>query len=101
MNFYEKRVRRLLTDIHRIEQRQYFKGDYGATEDLVDLECAIEQAELTDKQAESIRLVFVKDLEQAEAAQKMDVSQPNISLHISSAIKKIAKYYETTNEGTK
>lgn len=87
----ERRVRRLLSDIHRIQERQYLKGDYGATIELVDLGRAIERAELTERQAEALRLVYFEDLEQAEAGLQMGVSQQAVSQFIDTAIQKIAE----------
>ena len=86
-------MRKLLADIHRINERQYMRGDYGATVEMVDLENAIESADLTEKQAEAVRLVYFEDYEQAEAARKMGVTQAAVSQFISAAIRKIAEHY--------
>lgn len=87
----ERRLRRLLADIHRVQERQYLKGDYSATIELVDLERAIERAELTERQAEALRLVYFEDLEQAEAGVRMGVSRATVTQYISNAIRKLAE----------
>lgn len=91
---HERRVRKLLMNIHAIEQRQYYKGDYGAVVTLVDFKEALRLADLTERQREAIRLVYYEGLGQGETRLKMNVSQPAISQFIDAAIRKIANTYE-------
>lgn len=88
----EKRVRKLLTDYYEVYERQFIYGDYGAVDELIDLTYAIGKAELTDRQREALRLVYVEQLTQAEAAEKVQCSQPAVNYRVEGAIKKIALY---------
>lgn len=49
---------------------------------------SIEEIELLMEEFEAIRLVYVEDLPQDEAAKKMEISQPTFSRILKSAIKK-------------
>lgn len=86
-------MRKLLSEIYRIAERQYIRGDYGATVELVDLERAIERADLTERQRTALRLVYFEELTQDEAAQRMGHSQSAVSQFIRAAISKIAEQY--------
>lgn len=88
----EKRVRKLLTDYYEVYERQFIYGDYGATDELIDLTLAIGKADLTDRQREAIRLVYVEQLTQAEAGERMDCRQQVVAKHVRAAISKIALY---------
>jgi len=51
----------------------------------------LEVVELTTEEAEALRLRNIKDLEQEEAAKKMNTSQSTFQRILSSAYKKISK----------
>ena len=51
----------------------------------------LEVVELTTEEAEALRLRNIKDLEQKEAAKKMNTSQSTFQRILSSAYKKISK----------
>ena len=51
----------------------------------------LEVVELTNEEAEALRLKNIKDLDQEEAAKKMKTSQSTFQRILSSAYKKIAK----------
>lgn len=51
----------------------------------------LEVVELTAEEAEALRLRNIKDLEQEEAAKKMDTSQSTFQRILSSAYKKITE----------
>ena len=94
----ERRVRKILTNIYEIEERQYSRGDYGAVVTLIDFKQALRLADLTERQREAIRLVFYEGFEQGEARLKMNVSQQAVSQFIDAAIRKIANTYEKWEE---
>ncbi|MFH1405654.1 MAG: DUF134 domain-containing protein [Nanoarchaeota archaeon] len=50
----------------------------------------LEEISLAKDELEALRLKYVLDLEQVEAAEKMGVSQPTFHRILSSAIKKVA-----------
>lgn len=88
----EKRVRKLLTDYYEVYERQFIYGDYGATDELIDLSNAVTKAELTDKQRKALQLIYVEQLTQAETGAHMDCDRTTVSRHLSAAISKIALY---------
>ena len=94
----ERRVRKILTNIYEIEERQYSRGDYGAVVTLIDFKEAERLADLTERQREVIRLVFYEGFEQGEARLKMNVSQQAVSQFINAAIRNIADTYEKWEE---
>lgn len=87
-------VRALLGDRYKLSSAR-FTGDYAACDILLDLASVIEAAELTDKQAEALALVYGRwQLTQTEAAQAMGISQKNISKHLTEATEKMAARYQ-------
>lgn len=91
-------VKALLRDRHRIAARRE-RGDYAASDILIDLHSAIESAALTDRQAEAIAWVYGADVTQAEAARIMVVSQPTVNQALDAAAERIAEVYERWNYG--
>ena len=67
--------------------------EFNATENGVDIALDIElllsNAGLTKRQREVIELIYLEDLTQTDAAEKLGISQPAIKSHISAAIKKL------------
>ncbi|WP_128893612.1 sigma factor-like helix-turn-helix DNA-binding protein [Longirhabdus pacifica] len=91
----EKGIRRLLQDKYLIAERRY-KGDTAASDVLLDLELAIKSAYLTEKQRHVIHFLYGESqMTQTEVANKLRVSQKQISIHLRAAIKKITKVYKT------
>lgn len=90
---YARHVQMTLNDLHRLRERRFNKADYIASDTIMDLERAIKDAELTEKQADVIYYLHVKDLSQLETAERMNISQQAVSSHNIIAIKKIAKEY--------
>lgn len=99
MRRLEKRFLTLFMDYHEINEMQYQRGDYDATIDLVDLARCIKEANLTDKQRDCLRLVYVDDLEQSEAGLKLGITKQTVNEHIKKAIRKIVNVYTGREEG--
>lgn len=87
-------VRRLLADYHALKQRRY-AGDNAASDILIDLQTAIERADLTDRQRQAMRLVYCEDLTQTDAGARMGVRREAVKRHITVATTKIARVYES------
>lgn len=87
-------VKRLLRDYHALCERRY-AGDYAASDILLDLNTAIKRAGLTDRQRQALRLVYVGQYRQTEAADKLGVNKPRINRLINVAATKIACVYES------
>lgn len=83
----------MLGDYHALSQRR-FNGDTAASDILIDLETAIERANLTDRQRQALELTFLEDLTQEEAGKRMGVRREAVKRHIQVAETKIARVYE-------
>lgn len=83
-----KRAKAILRNYHALEARKYV-GDLDAICTLVDLERAIAKAELTARQLEALRLVFIEDLTQKSAGERMGIARQNVKIYVDSALKKI------------
>ncbi|MFN2748086.1 sigma factor-like helix-turn-helix DNA-binding protein [Bacillus sp. z60-18] len=85
-------VKTLLSDYPKFVSRKRL-GEYEAAEVLLDLHKAIELADLTDRQREAIRLVYIEDLTQVEAGKRMGISQITLREYVEAATEKIADIY--------
>lgn len=93
----ELRIEALLTDYYEIYERQFYKGSFGVTDDINDIADAIGSANLTERQRECLRLVYLEDMKQSEAGLILGIPRQTVGFHIKAAIKKIAKAYEEEN----
>jgi DNA-directed RNA polymerase specialized sigma subunit len=93
----ERYVQSLLNNVHEMRARQ-FNGVSSATDDLLDLADAIGKAGLTDRQKEVLRLLYIEDLTQAEAGERIGSSRVNITNINDVAIRKIASIYRKWKE---
>ncbi|MCP6682977.1 sigma factor-like helix-turn-helix DNA-binding protein [Bacillus nakamurai] len=85
-------VKLLLTDYQKFVSRKRC-GDYEAVEVLIDIHKAIELAGLADRQRQAIELVYFGELTQAEAGQRMGITQQKVEAYASKAAEKIADIY--------
>ena len=85
-------LRILLGDYHALKLRR-FNGDTSASDILIDLESAIELAQLTGRQSEALRLVYEEDLTQEEAGKRMGIGRRAVGYHVEDAIDAIAEIY--------
>lgn len=83
----------ILRNYHALIERQY-KGDTDAICTLVDLETAIESANLTDRQTEALALVYGEDMTQKVAGERMGITREAVSLITEFAITKIQAVYD-------
>lgn len=86
------RVRLLLSKYHALLGRQY-QGDTDAIVLLVDLAKAIELAGLTERQRQALRLVYVEDLTQEKAGERMGIDKPGVNNLLDRAIEAISEVY--------
>src|SRR5699024_9610451 len=87
-----KQVERLLKEFHTISERRYAKADYSSCDIIVDLESAIGKASLTETQKDIIELYYVKDVEQADIAELLDVNKSTIRWWESTSLEAISYY---------
>lgn len=86
-------VRILLGDYHALKERRYC-GDTAASDILIDLQTATERAGLTDRQRQALRLVYVEDLSQVSAAERMGATKQTINRLVNVGTAKLARIYE-------
>lgn len=84
----------MLGDYNALKERRYV-GDTSASDVLIDLQTAIDRAGLTDRQREVLRLIYVKDLTQETAGERLGIGQQRVARHIETATVKIALVYES------
>lgn len=103
------KARALLRNYHALVERAY-KGDYDAIIALVDLETAIERANLTDRQAEAIRLYYIEgyfeDVHEAgdtqtQTARIIGIDRSSLSKRVSNAEARINTVLNSWEEGAK
>lgn len=87
-HFYDKQGRSRVTKPRMVDASN---DGLEAIRERIDTARLIEQAKLTNRQKEALRLVYVEGLTQSEAAEAMDVAQPNVNAYISAGIKKLKK----------
>lgn len=88
-----KGVKSLLKDIHALNSRAFERGDMAAIDLLVDLQDAITQANLTDKQRTSILYYYFKDQDQETTAKHMGCDTSTESRHRKAALERIKNVY--------
>lgn len=86
-------ARAILRNLHALNERRYV-GDTNASDTLVDFADAVKRARLTARQSEALRLVYVEDLTQKVAGERMGITQPNVTAYADTAIEKIDAVYE-------
>lgn len=89
-------VKALLRDRHRISSAR-FKGDTAASDILLDLNSAIYNAGLTERQTEAVALISGFDLTQNEAARVMGIKRQAVAKMYDEAAEKLAEVYRARN----
>lgn len=93
-----KGVEKLLRDRHKIAARR-FTGDYAACDIIIDLNEAIDRANLSRRQTETITYLYGCDMTQAEAADEMAVTQQAVAKFNAEACRKIARVFRGWDYG--
>lgn len=91
-------VRALLRDRANIGELR-LRGDMSAADVLIDLDRAITAAEITDRQAMAIALVYGLDLTRGQAAEILGISREAVNQLIWAAAKRIASVYREWDYG--
>lgn len=86
-------ARAILRNLHALNERRYV-GDTNASDTLVDFADAVKRAGLTARQSEALRLVYVEDLTQKVAGERMSIDFTNVSHAIREATEAIDEIYE-------
>jgi DNA-directed RNA polymerase specialized sigma24 family protein len=86
-------VKALLADYLALVERQYYAGDFGAVDRLIDLHSAIEAAGLTARQRQALDLTYYYGYNQREAGGKLGITKQTYEETLSTAIRKIAVVY--------
>ncbi|TDQ37666.1 ECF-type sigma factor [Aureibacillus halotolerans] len=82
-------IRRLLQDWYVFQERQY-KGDYAATDLLIDLADAMQKAKLTESQERSLQLIHMIGFSATEAGIMMKCSRQSATRNAERALGKVA-----------
>ncbi|PEU21355.1 hypothetical protein CN526_27125 [Bacillus wiedmannii] len=88
-----KSIDLLLRHLPYMQERR-FNGDYAASDVLMDMETAISQADLTDRQRQVLRLVYFEDMKQRDVAISMGITAPTVNLYKRLLAQKIAAVFE-------
>lgn len=80
----------LLYHLHYIREMRFTRGDYDASNLLIDFNKSLEEANLTDRQRRVLYYVFFCDMNQRDAAHLLQISQQAVSDHVYSAIARVA-----------
>lgn len=86
-------ARAILRNLHALSERRYV-GDTNASDVLLDFHYAVKRAGLTARQAEALRLVYVEDLTQRSAGERMGIERSALTEHLRIAIDGIDEVYE-------
>lgn len=96
--FYNaKGIDRLLRDFPKLRLKAYETGDMAAVDIRLDLERAIQIADLTEKQARTMDLIYNHDMTATEAAEYLGVDTSTVSRTRKTALNKIAAVYRLWN----
>lgn len=88
-----KSIDLLLRHLPYMRERRY-NGDYDASIVLLDLETAISNVDLTDRQRQVLRLVYFEDMKQTQVAVEMGITAPTVNLYKRLLAQKIAAVFE-------
>lgn len=83
----------ILRNLHALNERRYV-GDTNASDTLVDFADAVKRAGLTVRQAEALRLVYVEDLTQKVAGERMGIERQAVKIYADTATEKIDEVME-------
>ncbi|HFR4182615.1 sigma-70 family RNA polymerase sigma factor [Bacillus cereus] len=88
-----KSIDLLLRHLPYMQERR-FNGDYAASDILIDLETAISNADLADRQRQVLRLVYFEDMKQRDVAISLGITAPTVNLYKRLLAQKIAAVFE-------
>lgn len=91
-------LRMLLEDYYKLRERRY-KGDYAICDVLLDLQLAIREAGLTDRQRLALYLTFHKQLTPDEGAEEMKITRYGFDKHVNGGLKRIAAVFQRWDYG--
>ncbi|SMO91973.1 ECF-type sigma factor [Melghirimyces algeriensis] len=92
-------VAKILRDLHNLRERRFHAGDYAACDILLDLDNALEKANLTNRQKRVVFYVYEQGYSHVEAAELMGVGKAavtnllNGTPHYDGALERIAEIY--------
>ncbi|MDA1545842.1 sigma factor-like helix-turn-helix DNA-binding protein [Bacillus cereus group sp. TH253LC] len=88
-----KSIDLLLRHLPYMQERR-FNGDYAASDVLMDMETAISNADLTNRQRQVLRLLYFEDMKQTQIAGLLGIKQQTVDLYKRLLAKKIAAVFE-------
>ncbi|MCU5516138.1 LuxR C-terminal-related transcriptional regulator [Bacillus wiedmannii] len=88
-----KSIDLLLRHLPYMQERR-FNGDYAASDVLMDMETAVANADLTDRQRQVLQLVYFEDMKQRDVAISLGITAPTVNLYKRLLAQKIAAVFE-------
>lgn len=85
-------VMEVLDNIHKLRELRLRSGDFHLCDLLLDLQEAIDNGKLTERQRECIELLYEHELTQEEAANVLGIDHSNVSRRKDNAVDKIVAY---------
>lgn len=89
-----KGVEKILKDIYHLRSSAFTRSDFAAIDLLLDLCTAIEKANLSKRQRETLYYLYILGYSQRETAAILGVDEPVISIPKTAALRKIAKVFD-------
>lgn len=90
-----------MTNKYKIIEGCYYSGDIDSMDLIMDIDILLNQAQLTMKQMEVVKLHYFEQYSQGEVAKKLGITQQAVDSHISNVKKKINKVLEEWKEADK
>jgi DNA-directed RNA polymerase specialized sigma subunit len=92
-------VTMLLKDLHRLRERRFHAGDFSASDLLLDIQTAIDNAKLSNRQRLALYWIYEMDLTQKDAAVQMGVTREAVTQLIGGAVERIAGVFSKWEYG--
>lgn len=90
--YEELGVRRILSDVYHLWNKETFRGDIEATVIRCDLDRALKSNALTPRQRQAIALYYFAQLTQAECASLLSIKQQSLANRLSNAISNLSTH---------
>lgn len=85
-----------LEEYHNTREVMFLQGDYDALIMMVDFEIALHNSNLSSKEWESIKRVYVHDIKRVDVAKQFNVTKQTVQKWLERGLDKIARYYQET-----
>lgn len=87
-------IKDFLEKLYKMEELQYFAGDYDISIWLVDFYEALRNCDLSNREMETVYFLYFEGYKQVELATKWGIKKNSLNTLLKRAIKKLAAHYE-------